>query len=449
LLIRITLTSVLVATAACGESREEAARRIGQVDIEPRKTLGTLRKSIAASPEVRDSSVHKARALVKLAYGPKGGGEPLVELWFHSASSDVAAAARPIAVIARRPFGGSILGVRPGDSRETAVRALLKRQTRVFSMDYYQPGMKPPPPAPGGWTIPLEGAYLTWTPGASGDGGELRFGDRSYSIHEGTGVSVHLASRRDPPMPDGIGPGSFPFVLHPHIALGSEWRLLADGKVVAASGKNPGAIREIVVVTSSEDGPVLAAKVLLPCGWRETPVTEGSRTMPRLGADGKFAGQGSVTFGVTASLPLNSFIVDNRGRPESILKQGEVAQPVAADGKMAFRLPAPDCESAGNLELDGQAIAKLPMVAADQKDATGAHYLVDPTGRRCYQFRTVMYGIAINRHAAGEPVRLVAQRLHRLPAGVDHVFEKPSDRVKVYGGTSSATKTQLTEISCL
>ena len=449
--VRLALLLAL-ALAACGESRQEAAQRIGEVDIDPRKTAGSLRKTIGATPQVKDSTHHKARDLVKLEFSAKGGGEPLLELWFHSASAEVTAAARPITVIARSPFKGSILGVRPGDARDAAVRAILRRLPRVLD----HPGAKPPPIPPGGWIIPLEGAHLAWTPrmpgksssGSADDGGELRYVDRRYSVHEGVGISLHTPPASGPPMPAGIAAGSFPFLLRPTFGSDAALRILADGSVVAEFLAGSRRLNEIAVASNSEDGPALTAKILLPCGWRETPVFENSRFMPRVGADGKFAEPGGVSFAIPGGYARNYFIVDNRRGPEATLKLGEVTRPIPADSKEVFLVPAPDCESATDLELHGRTIAKLPVVA-EEKSAEGAYYMLDPTGRRCYQFRTVQYGTRLKTadDRDDSPV-LVARQIHRLPAKVDHVFEKAPDKVKVWVGMISATNSQVLDVSC-
>ena len=441
----VVLLAVVV--VGCGESRQEAAARIGEIDINPRKTLATLTKTIPAKAEVAASK----QGLVRLHFGAGRGHPPLLELWFHSASRDVAAAARPITVIARHPFRGSILGVRPGDSYQDAWKAVRQRLPRV--PPDYETGKLPASP-PGGWNIPLEGGYLAWRPrspqvasaAATPEGGELRFVDRRYSIHEEVGgVTVHT-SRPDSPVPV-VAAGLFPFVLRPEIVAPS--RLLVDGKVVLEPGDSSSIPREIPLASASEDGPAITAKIPLPCGWRETRVFEHLRSMPRVGPDGRFTEPGVLKVAIPGLFPHNSFIVDNRRRPESTLKQGELTRVIAADSKESVWLPAPDCDSAANLELDGKVISKLPVPAADAGEKL-TRYLLDPTGSRCYQFKTVLYGTPLNLHGDRDPPkRLSAQHLHPLPGEVHHIFEKAPDRITVHGiGVFSGSRNQLTDLSC-
>lgn len=438
---------VVAGLTACGESQREAAARIGEVDINPRKTLATLTKTLPAEPEVSASK----HGLVRLQFGAIRGEPALLELWFHSASPDVAAAARPITVIARLPFKGSILGVRPGDPYQAAWKAVRQRLPRI--PPDYETG-KLPAPAPGGWNLPLEGGYLAWRPrtpqkaqsASAEEGGELRFVDRRYSIHDEIGgVTVHTNRRPHAPMPPVV-PGSFPFVLQSE--TGAPMRVFVDGHLIAEPGAGFPMPREIPLA-SSEDGPAITAKIPLPCGWRETPVFENGRSMPRVGADGKFAEPGIVKVAIPGRFSHNVFIVDNRRRAESTLKQGELSRVIPAGSKGSVWLPAPDCEAAASLELDGKAIAKLP-VAEGHDTQSLARFLLDPTGKRCYELKTVLYGTPLN--LAGErdpPKRLLAQHLHPLPGEVDHIFEKAPDRITVRGiGVFSGARSQITDLPC-
>jgi hypothetical protein len=65
--MRAALLSAFALLAGCGEGREEAAQRIGAIDINPRKTFDTLRKSLGAHVEIRDVSDHN-RQIHRLPY---------------------------------------------------------------------------------------------------------------------------------------------------------------------------------------------------------------------------------------------------------------------------------------------------------------------------------------------------------------------------------------------
>lgn len=438
--------------AACGESREEAAERIGAVDIDPRKTFGTLRKSLGPQAEVLDASDHKIRDLVKVQFGPKGSsGEPLLELWFHSASRDVAPTARPIMVIARPPFKGTVMGVRLGDSLETAWRPVRQREPRVPPS---YPGAAPPPPT-GGWLMALEGAaHIAWAPSlpgktaekSTGEAGELRFVDRYYTVQR-PAVTIDPKRSSKTPASAAVSPGSFPFMLYADGYSGRPLRFFIDDRLVAADRvEQPAKLPEQIEIASpSEDGPRLTAQVLRPCGWRDIPVSVNLRLMPRVGADGSFVEHGIVRFGIHSEHAYNHFFVDNRGRPGSKLKLGEFVHDIPANDKTSVMLPAPDCESATSLEMDGKPIAKLP-VASDTKD--GSHYLLDPSGKRCYEYKHVQYGLGPFPHQrkVDPPVRFAAQHLHRLPAKANYALERAPARIKSRSIWTYVT--QLLDVPC-
>lgn len=259
-------------------------------------------------------------------------------------------------------------------------------------------------------------------------------------------------SAREPaPKPNS----GFPYVLYfDPVGVDEAVRFFASGRELGVV-KGYGAVRlgdrtvgeyeptggKIVDLTSElEPGPKVTAQVPSACGWQDAQVTERLRAPPVYGTDGKLQRPGAVRVFIQRP-PRTWVMIDNRKAPAATFTLGKLQWEIPADSPKLILLTQPACEF--EMKIGGNVLAR-PGVTAD------IPHLIDPTGRRCYEYSTVRYGVP---EFGGErpretSTRLSARAVHSLPGPVDHWFEAAPTSVKAFGGHTGATRTQLIEVSC-
>ncbi|MGH9509345.1 MAG: hypothetical protein ACRD2M_05370, partial [Terriglobales bacterium] len=148
--------------------------------------------------------------------------------------------------------------------------------------------------------------------------------------------------------------------------------------------------------------PSFAAKVLLPCGWRDLAVTvEQAPTAVELKDAARE--KRDVRLRLSAArmpAPMVEFWTDNRGGPEARLAVGQSWVTIPAGVQRRFDLPASDCPEGAAVTLNANTIGQLPLELAREDfghdiyslgggDFGGSVrdsrvYLLDVSGARCY-----------------------------------------------------------------
>jgi hypothetical protein len=142
--------------------------------------------------------------------------------------------------------------------------------------------------------------------------------------------------------------------------------------------------------------------------------------------------------------------VDNRGGPERTLAAGKgPPHRVPADSAARIQVPAPPCDAASTVTVDGETIGSLPVFASDAgyQELKPRDVVVDPTAARCYVAGRVEYtptGHSSSGPSSGTP--LDRQRLHVLPFALDSFLVQSPDTVQGYAGFAS--RTQAVEVPC-
>jgi hypothetical protein len=214
--------------------------------------------------------------------------------------------------------------------------------------------------------------------------------------------------------------------------------LVLDGKQSGPYRRNPASQIDFVTIDidpASRDLSRLSARILLPCGWRETKLRERHRYP-----------SGAVAAELAPSFKTRRMLVDNRGGTGETFSVGEWQRAVAANEVGSFLVPMPDCATA-ELKLGSRGLGIFMASAGTQDRET---YLVDPTGRRCYEY-SIAYYHRVDAPAPAivdSPARFARGTLHLLPGMPNHVFERAPRTIKEWAGLKSATRTQLLEIGC-
>lgn len=174
--------------------------------------------------------------------------------------------------------------------------------------------------------------------------------------------------------------------------------------------------------------PAVKLRALFACGWREFPLPARQETAEdirrQLEHDSKiyvsldhpdFDGQ------------LIQLWVDNRKGAAAVLTAGAATFAVPADGLKMFLLWS--CETASPLALDGSPIGALPATA----DLPGwLTVLVEPTGLRCYDQKSLQYAPSHERIGLGPqspPVHYSGKKLHLIPLHINHFMSDAPSHV--------------------
>ena len=214
--------------------------------------------------------------------------------------------------------------------------------------------------------------------------------------------------------------------------------VVIDGKEVGPYRWDPTSRIDFVTIDAGaapQAPPRVSARILLPCGWKEATLRERYRYP-----------SGAVAVDLGGGFERRSILLDNRAGASETFRAGEWHRHVAANEVASFRMPVPDCETA-ELRLGSRVLGTFKE-SADRDDR--AIYLVDPTGRRCYEYSIAAYRRPDHHEQpmVAPTARFGRKTLHRVPGPVDHVFEKAPATIKEWEGLKSATRSQLMEVGC-
>jgi len=254
-----------------------------------------------------------------------------------------------------------------------------------------------------------------------------------------------LAGCGEAPAPVKTPPAKseLPFrVTLPHVSglLDEPLQLFVDGKPTP-----PARSVETILVNLPSATPRLMVAVPLPCGRRDMAATVAQvMRQPDFGTPGAKVTPGEMLL----SLKLGGaemFIVDNRDRPDASLALGEMRRVIAAGKADIVGFPSLDCEAGAEASLDGRLLARLQR-PEKPNPFEGRWWLVDPGGKRCYEYTRLKY----SRHAmpgeAPEAIRLAKALVHLLPGKVNFVLH--SAPLTVESRTFRETRTELVESPC-
>lgn len=176
--------------------------------------------------------------------------------------------------------------------------------------------------------------------------------------------------------------------------------------------------------------PSITAQVLLPCGWKEVPVTlMYGVAWDVIRDDAKAGRQPSLPYEFTyiadfQSLPV---LVDNRAGEESELRIGQATVRVPAHAATSLDSFVPQCMEGAVLRFNGVDIGKISK--EDIAAVPNIQVLIDPTAKHCYNARSVFYGtfedvlLTPGGFAQPKPTRLSGKHLYLLPQRPTDVFK--------------------------
>lgn len=158
-----SVLALVLVTFGCSseESRLREAKKIGAMAIDPRASLRAIEALTPVPPSIEyPRGKYGIENLVQAQWGKGLVGTAILELHFHASTHEVSATLVPFAVIARAPFLGTILGVRVGETAESALRKVRR--------DYPEAYVAPPSPWKGTragdtseeWTIHLDDGHM-------------------------------------------------------------------------------------------------------------------------------------------------------------------------------------------------------------------------------------------------------------------------------------------------
>jgi len=141
--------------------------------------------------------------------------------------------------------------------------------------------------------------------------------------------------------------------------------------------------------------PPATIRLHYPCGWREEPLTLDSSWAPEYV---RKSAEEHNTLAIIAvspdqSDPEMSIDIDNRGGQVHSLEVGELSYAVKGGQLARVDTYQPECGNA-NLGINGRAAGSLPAATKPaDPDAylKGIYVFVDPTAKRCYQLRVIVY----------------------------------------------------------
>lgn len=141
--------------------------------------------------------------------------------------------------------------------------------------------------------------------------------------------------------------------------------------------------------------PQVTMRLHYPCGWREEPLTLDSNLAPEYVRQ---SAEEHRTLAINADSPYQtdtsmSIDVDNRGGEVHSLEVGELSYAVEAGPLARVSTYQPECGNA-SLGINGKAVGSLPAATkpADPYGyRKGVYVFVDPTAKRCYQLREIVY----------------------------------------------------------
>lgn len=195
--------------------------------------------------------------------------------------------------------------------------------------------------------------------------------------------------------------------------------------------------------SSRSEMPNLLAKALLPCGWRDVQLEVLQRYPATRGVGGKFDAPAIVVLRTSLDFRLDTFVVDNRERPEATLHVGHLQSNVPANRGAFVSVYAPDCDV--ELKLENRVIGTIP---ARPQQMSHRYYFVDPPGNRCYEYKEVHYGKLDAGTKVNPPAQLRRQILHLLPGSPDFLFKDASDSIQVGKYVQRARQGQLLDRPC-
>jgi len=253
------------------------------------------------------------------------------------------------------------------------------------------------------------------------------------------GVAGLIACRNEtaPPAPREI---TFAVTIH----APADMEVFADGKKIGDTTSATGQLQ--VSIKAATERPSITAKARLPCGSREIQLAESWYKRPFFGEgqNGPYSIPGELR--LVARLQRDVFFVDNRGAAATTLRIGELHYAVASERVSRVQTLAPDCEAGAQLSIGDRSFETLRPVPSDTPGYERRIFLVDPTGKRCYELQTIRYNKYPNIGSAPPPpVRFTQQTLHPLSVEPTDLFEKAPDSIVGY---QMGARNQLLEIPC-
>jgi hypothetical protein len=260
--------------------------------------------------------------------------------------------------------------------------------------------------------------------------------------------------------------------VHPFLLSHPRVRVLMDGRVIGQARSSG----EVLRITGLERAPTqpldisasfsFAAEALLPCGWRRVPLQlkrEPAAASPPPSEDSSRTIRYSGEVGTARGQPVDLWY-DFRNGEAAELAVGQWTASVQAGAKGRLQVAAPDCREGAAVTLNGRKIGELPVELATAPRAFSSAslgedpgpggswvFLVDPSGRRCYELAEKIYGKPGAKWYGGPNSRTYRRKLlHRLaPAEIDYFLERAPDRIDVFGPAfDTALRFELYDTPC-
>lgn len=159
--IRMAAAAILVLACSSEESRLDDAEEIGAIDIDPRASFGGIRKLTPVQPAIEHpAGKYGIENLIKAQWGKRLFSQAILDVHFYAPGDTISDDSRPISVTVRPPFQGSILGVRLGDSVETALTKVRRHFPAASILPPSPYRVARPGDTSEQWTIRLDDKHL-------------------------------------------------------------------------------------------------------------------------------------------------------------------------------------------------------------------------------------------------------------------------------------------------
>ena len=159
--ISIILVAVLLlSSCSSDEARVREAQRIGAIDIDPRSSFGAIRALTPIPPAIEyPKGKHGIENLVKAEWGEGISSPAILELGFYAPTNEITDASVPIDVTVRPPFQGTLLGVRIGETPDSALSKVRRHYPGAWVSETEHNRTRPGDTSEG-WIIHLDEGHL-------------------------------------------------------------------------------------------------------------------------------------------------------------------------------------------------------------------------------------------------------------------------------------------------
>ncbi|MDX2143373.1 MAG: hypothetical protein SFV19_08465 [Rhodospirillaceae bacterium] len=215
--------------------------------------------------------------------------------------------------------------------------------------------------------------------------------------------------------------------------------------------------------------PTLTMALARPCGERVFPLTydDPSEATLRDALQFKQPIELKASVDWTGSRSIVAYI-DNRNRSDATMSVGQYRFSVTAGIVERVALPVEDtCAEGRQLRMADEIVAELPAEQSSGRDssdgpvvaASAKAFLIDPTGKRCYEQRFHSYGGREQLRGIPPPgvyglrsdIRFSGGHLHPLPEEPNFLFEDVPEKVTISSfaaGFDRGERTSLHDLGC-